>query len=807
MIGSVAVAVIFPESDGSVDNQTENWSMTRMNNCVNEITAGLTWWQNQEPRANLSFYVHSYGARNTGYEPITRSSWTSEGLWIAEVLTGMGYTGATYFDQVTALNNYEMGQYGTDWAYTIFVVDDLNDADNRFLDNQCAYAYVGGPFFVMTYDNYLWGNASMDLVTAHETGHIFWATDEYNGQTEYSGYLNVADNESATCVMDSNVQVVCAATRGQLGWRDSDSDNVLDPVDTLPDTSFAPSSLAFTNIVTPPFTGLAVEVPLANTNSQLHATGNDVSINVVTSVQYRVDGGSWDNATAMDGSFGSQTETFTFATPVLSAGTHIIEVRAQNTVGNWEHSFAVHSVVVDLTPPAASINAIPGFVSNLTAVSGSASDNVPGALQEVQVQIKDVVAGNFWNGSGWSSSETWQVASGTDNWDCALPSLQDGTSYEVKARAHDKAGNVSSVASQSFVFDASGPTVTIEDVPAFVSSLTSISGSAADSSPGVVDKVQIQLANSEEETYWNGSDWTSTAIWLDAQGVEIWAYSLPATEDGSSYTFQARSTDKAGNESTLVSRNFTVDTSDPGISLGTLPSYLNHLDSVNGSAWDAAPGELEQVQLQIVNLTEDTYWDGASWSDDPSCWLQLGVVESWSCPVPLLSNGVEYKISVCARDGAGNESSATTSFCFDNAVPSVTMEAIPDQVSELLQISGTADDISGTVERVVVLIHDPTSDTYWAGESWVSQESWIKANGTAEWSCGMPQFVRGSTYEVQAKAVDRAGNESSTEHQTFGVKASDSAWLWIIAGVAVFVVLAALVVVLRRRSLKGYTEE
>jgi hypothetical protein len=802
MIGSVAVAVIFPESDGSHESQTENWSPTRSTACVNEITSGLTWWQNQEPRANLSFQVHSYGARNTGYEPITRPS-TDEGLWISEILTGMGYTGLTYFDQVTALNNYEMSQYGTDWAFSIFVVDDLNDVDNKFSNNLCAYAYVGGPFFVMTYDNDVWTNSNMDLVTSHETGHIFWATDEYDGSTVYSGYLNVSDNESATCVMDSNVQVVCAATRGQLGWRDSDSDNILDPVDTVPDTSFATSTVSFTNIVTPAFTGTAIEVPLANLNPQWWSTGNDISINTVTSVQYRVDGGSWDNATAMDGTFDSQTETFTFATPALSAGSHVIELRAGNSAGNWESSFAVHSVVLDLTLPTASINTQPGFVNSLAAISGTASDDLPGELQEVQVQIRNVSAGYYWNGIGWSSSEAWQVASGTVNWDYALPSLQDGITYEVKARAHDKAGNVSSAATQSFVFDTSHPTVTIEDVPPFVNSLTVVSGSAGDTSPGVVDKVQVQLANLDEETYWSGSDWTSNAVWLDASGVEPWAYDLPAMENGTTYIFQARAIDGAVNESSLVSERFVVDTEQPGVALDPMPAYLNQVYSLEGTAWDIAPGELETVWLQIQRVSGSACWNGSSWSSE-AFWLDLGDDSPWSYSMPALSTGAEYEVSVKTVDKAGNEGVVRNTFWFDTDSPTLDMEAIPERIPELPEIRGTTADVSGSgVDRVIVLVQDESNRTYWTGESWLSQQCWIKAQGTDCWKYALPPLVEGSTYELQVKAIDRAGNESMVSTYTFAIETSSSLLMWVVIGVVAVIGLAALVLYLRWRSARG----
>ena len=89
-------------------------------------------------------------------------------------MNGLGYTSGSYLDQVAALNQYEMSQQSTDWAFTIFVVDSLNDLDGKFSDNVWfAYSYLGGPFLVMTYDNNGYGISDMDYACAHETGHIF----------------------------------------------------------------------------------------------------------------------------------------------------------------------------------------------------------------------------------------------------------------------------------------------------------------------------------------------------------------------------------------------------------------------------------------------------------------------------------------------------------------------------------------------------------------------------------------------------------------------------------------------------------
>ena len=59
-----------------------------------------------------------------------------------------------------------------------------------------------------------------------------------------------------------------------------------------------------------------------------------MSINKITQVRYRVNSGSWFNATAADGAFDEYTEGFSLTTAVLYEGTNTVEIQALNSVGN-----------------------------------------------------------------------------------------------------------------------------------------------------------------------------------------------------------------------------------------------------------------------------------------------------------------------------------------------------------------------------------------------------------------------------------------------------------------------------------------
>jgi hypothetical protein len=203
MVGDVWVTVVLLESNGTTDPSTENWTSTQISNVKTRIQQGLTWWQDTyaaaygaTPKNHLTFhpdFTYANSPVATQYEPINRPS-SDEGKWIDDFLNTVSYNSAnSYFTDLRTWDNDQRLAHNTDWAYTVFVVNSAADADGKFTDGAFAYSYLGGPFNVMTYKNDGWGITKMGQVFAHETGHIFYALDEYAGAgnyTERSGYYN-----------------------------------------------------------------------------------------------------------------------------------------------------------------------------------------------------------------------------------------------------------------------------------------------------------------------------------------------------------------------------------------------------------------------------------------------------------------------------------------------------------------------------------------------------------------------------------------------------------------------------------------
>jgi hypothetical protein len=132
------------------------------------------------------------------------------------------------------------------------------------------------------------------------------------------------------------------------------------------------------------------------------------------------------------------------------------------------------------------------------------------------------------------------------------------------------------------------------------------------------------------------------------------------------------------------------------------------------------------------------------------------------------------------------------------------MNDISDPVSSLSSIGGTADDDApGQLDRVEVQIKNVSQNTFWDGTSWVPTSTWMSASGTDSWSYALPELDNGSTYEIKAKAIDRAGNESAVASDTFTFDARSPLWIWIAIGVGVALFAAILVLIIIPRLTAG----
>jgi hypothetical protein len=404
---------VFVESSGGTgycsppDSQTENWDTTRRNAVLGEISAGLSFWTSRADRPSpLTFVLDDRGTQPTSCEPIKYPT-DDEGKWIADVLKAMGRSSATpsnYYSEARAYAASRRATLSADWGYTIFVVDSLNDTDGLFSDGYFAYAYLNGPFMVMTYDNDGWGIGYMNLVTAHETGHIFGALDEYPtsgcSTSDSFGYLNVSN---ASCnnggittdksimgpsseQLDPSVDVSTSA-RGAIGWRNPAQENGHTVVDvvrtaTVSLTTFSPDP---TTDSTPTYSASAGNTPFPPAGPRMigghsYGTASPVTVSKVAAAEWRLDGGAFTSSGVApnDGIFNEETDAYTFTpqSPVAN-GTHTFGTRSVNNSG---HTSIVASDVLTIasSQPDGDGDGVPDAEDNCPTVPNPAQTDTDG---------------------------------------------------------------------------------------------------------------------------------------------------------------------------------------------------------------------------------------------------------------------------------------------------------------------------------------------------------------------------------------------------------------------------------------------
>ena len=253
MVGTVAVALFFIESDGSVDEDLYTWTTEDQALIEDETVAALDWWASQAPDygETLAFDLVVYGAQDPvtqqGYEPILHGSWDAH-MWIEAIMANLGYTSGDALSRVTAFNTALRDSSGTDWAYSAFVAYNPGDAPNAFADGTASFSYSLGPYAQLLMDNFSFYSTRFDLVFAHETGHIFGACNEYLGAcidcgatcNRYrNGNCEFCNPNAEYCIMRTEHLLLCGYTAYQVGWQqiDSDGDGLPDGADNCPAVS------------------------------------------------------------------------------------------------------------------------------------------------------------------------------------------------------------------------------------------------------------------------------------------------------------------------------------------------------------------------------------------------------------------------------------------------------------------------------------------------------------------------------------------------------------------------------------------
>ncbi|NUU67306.1 Ig-like domain-containing protein, partial [Enterobacteriaceae bacterium BIT-l23] len=243
-----------------------------------------------------------------------------------------------------------------------------------------------------------------------------------------------------------------------------------------------------------------------------------------------------------------------------------------------------------------------------------------------------------------------------------LANLNDGQ-VMVSASVSDKAGNPVQTQSELHV-DATVPVITISSITADDVINQTEHGQALIISGGVKG-----AATGDVVTVTIGSNsWVTT---VDAAGK--WSVGIPDTAvsalEDNGYRVIVSVTDAAGNSSS-ESRDFTVDTAVPTLSIGTITgdNILNEVEkgqplTISGGSDGLAANTTVTVTLNGKNYTGTTDSSG-----------------NWSVTVPagdLTALGEAfYQVSVSATDSIGNTGNASHTLGVDSQLPGVVFDTV-----------------------------------------------------------------------------------------------------------------------------------
>jgi hypothetical protein len=387
------------------------------------------------------------------------------------------------------------------------------------------------------------------------------------------------------------------------------------------------------------------------------------------------------------------------------------------------------SVLIDESAPTApSIDPFVGdYVVDELVTSGNASDGGSGV---------DLVEYSFdYTDDGNDANDTWTSVTGTTNWYRTIDisaggaNLAEGT-HTFYARATDNAGNVSAVASQTFVVDRNAPTLEITggntaETPVYRNSDITLSGTAGDQNGDPSITVTYEKDGGPAVTILNGSviDWAAgVTLDLDA-GPDNIAGNL---DDGfignGEYLFTVTAEDAVGKVKALE-RTVHIDRTPPGsatmsLSAGDLVGTSEY--TITGTYADDGGSGVALVEYST---------DYGSGDPGSATWNTATGSASWSVSLSGLNDSLGQPFAVRATDNAGNVSGVEErTFIVDTAPPTLAItggNTAPSLVYRNgdITLSGTSTDENGEPSITVTYSKDGGSAvniltgnaTDWAG--------------------------------------------------------------------------------------------
>uniref|UniRef100_A6VVW9 Autotransporter-associated beta strand repeat protein n=1 Tax=Marinomonas sp. (strain MWYL1) TaxID=400668 RepID=A6VVW9_MARMS len=263
----------------------------------------------------------------------------------------------------------------------------------------------------------------------------------------------------------------------------------------------------------------------------------------------------------------------------LTSGTY--NIKAIQTVGGTNSdATSAQSVTIDTAAPTETI-ASATFSADTTANGGTNSDFITKTAEQT---VSGTLSANLSSGESvyvsLDNGVSWSVATasvGSNTWSLAGQTLTESNVLKVKVT--DTAGNDGTVYSQSYVLDTTAPTTTI--ATANFSADTGASGDFITNTANqtVSGTLSANLA-SGETVYVSLDNGVSWSVATASVGSNTW--SLAGQTLTESNVLKVKVTDTAGNDGTVYSQSYVLDTTAP-----TITSITRQTPTASSTAADS----------------------------------------------------------------------------------------------------------------------------------------------------------------------------------------------------------------------------
>ncbi|MBE2252462.1 MAG: hypothetical protein IAE78_23215, partial [Myxococcus sp.] len=392
--------------------------------------------------------------------------------------------------------------------------------------------------------------------------------------------------------------------------------------------------------------------------------------------------------------------TFSFTSPTLVDGPHVVSVSARDAAGNSSAASPVSFFTVDTTPPPAPVVLSPannGTVGSATPTfSGTAE---PGS--SVAVTVDGMLLGTT-------------TAGATGGWSFTSPISLVAGPHAVTARSTDTVGNVGPASSPS----------------SFTVDLTVLDTTIASGPPS--------LSSSSTATFVFTSNKSGASFECDLDAMGFSACGNPATFVGLSdgpHNLRVRAVRGAEVDPTPASASWTIDTVAPNPPSVTSPTSGATLSNARPTISGAGTAG-ERITVVVDGITLGT--------------TTVSALGGWSFTLPAgLSDGA-HSVRATATDAAGNQSVLSTpvGFTIDTTAPLPPLVTSPVSGTTLATSTPT---FSGTAEpnsAVAIEVDGVVVGT-------------ITASAAGAFSLLSPSPLGEGPHTVRARSTDAVGNVSA----------------------------------------------